>query len=375
MQLKILLALILNLFWVEITLAAPSISSHTGVLTKGEAITITGADFGSTGPTIYKWDDFEGATHTVGQTMGAGSGDKNWIPRSADESTNEPKVLSTANRTNSTKCIRCTYEGDGNKYGCMFFYLHGATLSPVYVSWYIKWDNAGTSETDNEKFWRIFYTTNTDTAPSSWDAPLLSMAKIGGDSQTIDWIANHGTSNEQKYLTSPTENNWVRMEYYGVESTDDTSDGTIIITQQQTSTSTFSDIWSDNTQETKDNGHHWTALFWGEYANMASTSGRLYYHDFDDIYIANSRARVEIGDASTWATCTHREIQIPTAWAAGEITATLNTGSFADDATVYLYVVDADGAVNSNGYVINLGEGGSSISKQGISSCLGCTFQ
>jgi len=52
---------------------------------------------------------------------------------------------------------------------------------------------------------------------------------------------------------------------------------------------------------------------------------------------------VEIGNADTWAACTHREIQPPTAWAASEITVTFNAGSFEDDDTVYLYVVDANG--------------------------------
>lgn len=61
---------------------------------------------------------------------------------------------------------------------------------------------------------------------------------------------------------------------------------------------------------------------------------------------------IEIGNASTWAACTHREIQIPTAWTTDEITATINQGSL-PDGTAYLFVVDADG-VASDGYEITL---------------------
>ncbi|MCD6288604.1 MAG: hypothetical protein J7M12_05765, partial [Candidatus Hydrogenedentes bacterium] len=57
------------------------------------------------------------------------------------------------------------------------------------------------------------------------------------------------------------------------------------------------------------------------------------------------------GNASTWSACTHREIQIPTAWSNDTITFTVNQGSF-PYGTAYLYVVDSTGAWNENGYPI-----------------------
>jgi len=76
------------------------------------------------------------------------------------------------------------------------------------------------------------------------------------------------------------------------------------------------------------------------------------YEYWDNLYIDNTQARVEIGNASTYATCTHREIQIPSAWAAGSITVTANTGSFADGAA-YLFVIDGDGTASA-GYPITV---------------------
>ncbi|MFX0197666.1 MAG: LVIVD repeat-containing protein [Candidatus Hodarchaeota archaeon] len=75
---------------------------------------------------------------------------------------------------------------------------------------------------------------------------------------------------------------------------------------------------------------------------------------FDDVYIDNSWQSVWIGDASSWDNCTHREIQIPTAWSDTSITITVNQGSFPRCEQVYLFVVDADGNVNAQGYPITI---------------------
>jgi hypothetical protein len=73
-------------------------------------------------------------------------------------------------------------------------------------------------------------------------------------------------------------------------------------------------------------------------------------HNFDDAYFSNTRARVEVGNASTWSGCTHREVQIPTAWSGSSITIGMNGGSFSDLTDQYLYVVNRYGHVNQDGY-------------------------
>ncbi len=79
------------------------------------------------------------------------------------------------------------------------------------------------------------------------------------------------------------------------------------------------------------------------------------YVQMDDVYLSTTQARVEIGNAATWSSCTLREIQIPTAWSSSSITFTANQGSFANGATAYLYVVDENGNVNEQGRPIILG--------------------
>lgn len=70
---------------------------------------------------------------------------------------------------------------------------------------------------------------------------------------------------------------------------------------------------------------------------------------FDDVYIDNSLARVEICDSSTWSSRTHCEIQLPTAWAGDKIIINTRLGSFSIGQDIFIYVVDSNGAVNSNG--------------------------
>ena len=94
-----------------------------------------------------------------------------------------------------------------------------------------------------------------------------------------------------------------------------------------------------------------------------------WYVYFDDVYADYTWARVEISQNSTWSTTTryHKEIQIPTAWSTTEITVNENQGSFTSGDTVYLYVIDADGAA-SNGYPITVGVRNTTVNKGSVGS-------
>ena len=94
--------------------------------------------------------------------------------------------------------------------------------------------------------------------------------------------------------------------------------------------------------------------YWGN-IGAGGGNGTLEKMYFDDIFIQfNTRARVEIGDASTWANCTHREIQPALTWSDTGITGPFNQGSFKTGDTVYIFVVDEDG-IPSDGYPVTIG--------------------
>ncbi len=79
----------------------------------------------------------------------------------------------------------------------------------------------------------------------------------------------------------------------------------------------------------------------GNYVRTGDWGGtaRIYW---DSVYVDNAWARVEIGDNAVYGSCTHREIQKPTAWADGSITFVANRGSFASLSGKYLFVIDED---------------------------------
>jgi len=74
-----------------------------------------------------------------------------------------------------------------------------------------------------------------------------------------------------------------------------------------------------------------------------------------EMYFDTTRARVEVGDATVFEDCTHREIQLPTSWTDAQITFDTNLGTFADAETAYVFVVNSGGDV-TDGYEITIGE-------------------
>jgi len=92
----------------------------------------------------------------------------------------------------------------------------------------------------------------------------------------------------------------------------------------------------------------------GGYARIANSTNAWRY--FADIYHDYSRSRVIIGNASTYNASTIREVQVPSAWSDGSITLSINQGVYAAGQTAYLYIVDPDGSVNTNGYPIVFGQ-------------------
>ena len=91
----------------------------------------------------------------------------------------------------------------------------------------------------------------------------------------------------------------------------------------------FFNSWGDNSTDSND--------FW-----------------LDDAYIDDSWARVELGNASSYESCTHREIQPLVDWSATQVRVTLNQGSFNAGEAAYLFVVGPTGQ-RSPGFPVTIG--------------------
>lgn len=91
------------------------------------------------------------------------------------------------------------------------------------------------------------------------------------------------------------------------------------------------------------------------FTDVSGVDGTSVY--MDDLYLDNTFARVMIGNASTFAASTTREVQIPTAWADGSISIRINRGSFGSSASAWLYVIDKNNTPSA-GFPITFSGGG-----------------
>jgi hypothetical protein len=86
----------------------------------------------------------------------------------------------------------------------------------------------------------------------------------------------------------------------------------------------------------------------GNYFSSASSSTWV---DFDDIYLSNTIARVELGNASTYGQSTILELQKPLIWNGdGSVTFQVNRGVL--NGPMYLYVTNDKGEVNQTGRLV-----------------------
>jgi hypothetical protein len=82
-------------------------------------------------------------------------------------------------------------------------------------------------------------------------------------------------------------------------------------------------------------------------------NGKQYFNagDSSDIYMDISPQRVMLGNASSWDDVTHAELQRPIAWSSTSIQFETFLGGLSSKDSLYLYVVDANGNINSEGYL------------------------
>jgi len=150
------------------------------------------------------------------------------------------------------------------------------------------------------------------------------------------------------------EGEWIRFDFWWVQSSPSTADGRIQAWVHRPDQATAVDLdINDTTYCHRSDSDTWADIHLQRFADIKddwNNPAQTYIY-LDDVYLDNTPQRVEIGDNATWANCTHREIQIPSAWSDTSITVTLNQGSFSDFGNQYLYIIDSNGTVSS-GYKI-----------------------
>ena len=318
----------------------------------GQSITISGSGFGSKSTAApLLWDDFESGS--VGASV-ATSGKVAW---STDGTA--PVFSTDNNRTGaSTKNAKAVLAGsgvDGNYHDC--FSKSNLDLNgKAYVGFWAYFNSYAPG--NQIKHWRI----NNGGGGVGYPSYLYSRTDGWGRYQyTYPSGSDCGTAGSGSWYDSVSDNifgQWIFIELVADFGTVGGSDGSIHI------------FVNGVDQGGKDNYTLLTsascpmnAVRFGEY--IQDSTGTLTNY-FDDIYVDNTWARVIIGNASSFSSCTQRELQRASAWADGSVSITVNRGGFSESASAYLYVVEDDGTV-SNGYPITFGEGGEDTTPPTIS--------
>ena len=328
--------------------SGPSISSTSGTWSHGNSVTIAGTGFGSKSTAApIRWETFEdGTVGTNVTTTGY------WSAESPAQTLFDDDSNISTRHSNSDQHIR--WDGNGWPGSTGKFYkddIGFANTGKAYVNLWLYMDFIS-GEGELPTGWQVkLFRIHGDSNHTS--KPLFYSNLMTDDDQTVSyWVCGvYNTSSIYPGADWMEEHYWVNMVMEYKDSTSiNTADGEAHFYSSRPNHTSAYYKGSKTSVTTRDS----TVTNYVDCLSMGYlvTNGGDYADTYwDDVYIDNSWARVEIGDSSTYANCTHREMQIPSAWSGTSVTVTVNQGSHSSFTGKYLFVVDEEGNVSS-GYAL-----------------------
>jgi hypothetical protein len=319
----------------------PSVAGVSGPLAHKATLRITGSGFGPKAQAApLKYDDFDAGI----------PGDKlvGWAFR---RQFREPDYSAAVVRPNSRMSAHVPYV-DG-EYLCSFG-VAGAALSKLYLNAWVYCDTVSPFPR-NHKLVRVFSNTPNGSEPNLY---YNVYCQAYGQSSVLGQDGLAGTAPASRFRTSvgswsadDFSKRWVHLALYLEQSSADADDGTAVLWLGESRVVNRVRDWRTRISSATT----WSSVMLGQYLGHGTDDtckdpyGDAHVY-WDDVYVDVSRARVEIGDAAAYDACTHREIQIPTAWSDGAVTVTVNQGAFPGLEGRYLFVVDDATGTPSPGF-------------------------
>lgn len=349
-------------------IAAPDIDVATGTFSDGGTINITGTGFGTTGPNVVLFDTFEKGTSGANISTVTNSADvANWTASERMGAT--VPLYTNAYALSGTKSMAIDYRvGYGSGPSLTYSNVQN---SDILVSWWqyipTNRDVPGTNNSaDGGPNWKWFWIGDqNDDWPWGSDYSIQCLSSTCSSSTTIGSLDDTGTParyDGKWYTPLFSKGTWMRVT---VAMRNATSGG--YAWQQEINGSSNSVVDSVINVVTAHSDDPWNVLVIPGFGRSDNNS--VVY--IDDVYVATgagARARVEMGNASTYSASTNLALITPTAWSDTSITATVRQGSFSDEESAYLYVVHADGTMNANGYPVTIGSGAPAHAAGGLFS-------
>jgi len=319
------------------TQAAPLVTSVQGTLMDNGVIVIQGSNFGSKpAGSMLIWDSMESGRFQPdwSETWSRINSDNNRHPRSrynAKGSFSSPSSLQGFNGGT-----------DSPKWFVQYWFKLG-------TDWTWGTGDTGVSPVSNVKFFRL-WTTGSDAINyvQAWHTFLNQTSTIYGVENGSGLVYDSGNAHPYTNPYNIPKNTWVLFQWQFSDGDVNASNGTVKwwingkLAISKNNLMTRSSSGGTNYKRVS------LAGFYNSWGNSPNSTAYI-----DDVYVANSWARVELGNAPTYDACTLREIQIPSVWTGTAITIRLNQGAFPDFQSPYLYVVDESGAVNPSGFSLS----------------------
>jgi hypothetical protein len=338
--------------------SAPAISGIQGTVSDGGSVTVTGSGFGATGPTVVLFDDFEKGTNgnpISTTTNGASYGGWNSI---ADP----PPRYSSSYAHSGSYSSKSDWSDNGGTEGARWVGISSlGGITQIYLSWWafiptgvnVPGTERGAGDPGGGPNWKIFWLYHNPWPASDFVATFLSNSLPS----TGAWFVGMAddTNSPQRldsgwnYDPSFIKGQWSRWEFYLVGST---ANGKLEFWETNSTHSNYRLV--NLSGVTMHSGETWDILHFPGYGR-GDPHSQTYY---DDIYVAvgnGARARVEIGNQSTYSSCTNIAVSTVTAWNDNQVSVTIRKGSFGQGQAAFLFVVDANGTVNTTGYPITVG--------------------
>lgn len=319
---------------------AAGLSSVSGTITNGQALTISGSGFG-TGPTAnLLWDSLD--TGPDGATISSSPANGSWVIE------NGPVYDDAQKHSGSFSSLGAG--GDQFKHIRSGGSLSKSTGAKYYQSFWWRYNIASSANVKLVQLW------------GNYGDPHYGPGVYTGDFGGGWWasLIDRGPTDHQDisdWAEYPAQNVWYFFEMYLQQSAPSTANGTVLIHSGGALQYNKPNVITRSSAA----GWEFTTFFDG----ITNASGGNAW--VDDVYLSDSWAHVLVGNSVTYSSCVKKDIQpinwLNPAWSDTSINVRVNTGDYSNSTTIYLHIVDASGNVldlnggsAGQGYAIVVGQ-------------------
>jgi hypothetical protein len=264
------------------------------------------------------------------------------------ETSGRQTEVTTSNPFYGTKCLRCANAGTDGRFGVS--YDTGAPIVDMFIRDYVRLDVAGGA---NSGQWKMLRWNENGGVNDDEPANIYCAKWFNGGGEFIYSTATGDLRDEISYGISLAT--WYEREVRLVPGTQGGSDSRVEFRFRRTSDfASMCDITLTD-MELYNSAARCEQLVMHNYqgnGNFDTGAGTTAVR-MDGTYVSNgSQKRIYLGNASTWAACTEREIQTFSSWADTQLDFVVSKGWLSSLTGIYGYVADASGTINSSGYTV-----------------------